>query len=101
MEVEKSISKPNMRLTTRYCFVENCIHFRGCNDAKVSFFMLPKSMELRNKYELAIKGVVTGKMCFGRICDRHFKSEDIKCKNSSPRLKHGVVPCLYLPNHDK
>ncbi|XP_031621089.1 PR domain zinc finger protein 5-like [Contarinia nasturtii] len=100
---EMESSGTNQRSKIQYCVVRDCTNFRGSKDLGTYFFTLSSlnlSVETRNKWELAITGKQTGNMYIGKICDRHFKRDDMYYRKGVPsRLRPEAFPVLHLPQY--
>ncbi|XP_031621086.1 zinc finger protein 845-like isoform X2 [Contarinia nasturtii] len=94
-------SETTLKTRMRYCCVKSCPNFRGTTDQHIYFFNLPirNSPEVRAQWELAVTGKQTGNFYCGRICERHFRPEDIH--SYGPRknyLKDGAIPVYHISN---
>ncbi|CAG5053237.1 unnamed protein product [Parnassius apollo] len=85
-----------------YCTVFGCLNNNSSNP-QLSFFKIPIEHEKRLQWlRLISREDLTNKVpSQHRVCEVHFKAEDVQMKTIRKSLKKNSLPCLHLPTLTK
>ncbi|XP_063386694.1 uncharacterized protein LOC134672668 [Cydia fagiglandana] len=84
------------KINRTYCAVYGCLS-NNIKNPDYSFFSIPREEEIRVRWLQVICRMDLTSYRYHRVCEEHFKPEDILVKATRRLLKKDVLPTLKLP----
>ncbi|XP_063625611.1 uncharacterized protein LOC134797318 [Cydia splendana] len=84
------------KINRTYCAVYGCLN-NNIKNPDFSFFSIPREAEIRLRWLQVICRMDLTSYGYHRVCEEHFKPEDILVKATRRLLKKDVMPTLKLP----
>ncbi|XP_063536845.1 uncharacterized protein LOC134746407 [Cydia strobilella] len=84
------------KINRTYCAVSGCLS-NNIKNPDYSFFSIPREKEIRLRWLQVISRMDLTTYSYHRVCEEHFKPEDILVKSTRRLLKKDVMPTLKLP----